>query len=686
MRSVARMFDDDRHGATGQAELAGLLRPSASLIGTAGADRLVGTADADRIDGLAGDDQLVGKGGDDQLHGNRGGDTLHGNKGDDRLWGDRGADELFGGRGDDELSGQRGSDELRGGGGRDVLDGGLGADLLQGGSGADVFRFSALDGLVDEILDFDLSAGDQLDLSLDDPNASIDAFVQLRLEPRGTIVAVDPSGGGDHVDAALVVGVDLTTPLEALTDPIPQPITPGAIAVELVDVAQAPPTDSTSGVATGINYLFHADDGSGRLFLADTRGQISIIRDGQLLDEPFLDVAAVLGTDFLGSLGPEGLRTFAFHPDFDDPSASGFNKLYTAMEQTAASSAAHPDTPILAAPGPLRHYDVITEWTVDPTNPDRVDPDSAREVLRIEQPGVNHNIGRIAFNPNAAPGDPDHGLLYLPIGDGGAAGERDVLGQGQDPSTPLGTILRIDPLQDGASPYSVPADNPFVGDSSVLPEVWAYGFRHPQRLSWDTEGDGVMLIADIGENQVEEINLGIAGANYGWNAREGTFVFDQESGTTLFELPPYDASFDLTYPVAQYDHDDGDAITGGFVYRGDDVPALIGKYVFGDIVNGRVFYVDVDDLEPGRQAEIEELTLLRDGEPVTLLELVGAERADLRFGQGEDGEIYLTTKQDGMVRALAPAEGLAPAAASDTGPALTLDALLTPEQTDLGAA
>ena len=161
-----------------------------------------------------------------------------------------------------------------------------------------------------------------------------------------------------------------------------------------------------------------------------------------------------------------------------------------------------------------------------------------------------------------------------------------------------------------------------------------------------------MLIADIGQANIEEINVGAAGANYGWSEREGTFVVDHDDEDEFHALPPDDALQGFTYPVAQYDHDEGDAIVGGFVYRGELVPDLYGKYIFGDLVRGRIFYVDVDDLVPGRQATINELTLLRNGVEITLLALLGDDyRADLRFGLDEDGEIYVLTKRDGMIRA-----------------------------------
>ncbi|HET6521041.1 MAG TPA: PQQ-dependent sugar dehydrogenase, partial [Geminicoccaceae bacterium] len=228
-----------------------------------------------------------------------------------------------------------------------------------------------------------------------------------------------------------------------------------------------------------------------------------------------------------------------------------------------------------------------------------------------------------------------------------------------------GSIIRIDPLQDGDQPYTVPGDNPFVGEAGVLPEIWAYGLRHPQYFAWDTGGDGKMIIGEIGENQVEQLELGVAGANYGWGEREGTFVIDRDNHEIIYELPPWDELRGFTYPVLQYDHDEGDAIATGYVYRGDSIPQLQGKYIFGDLSNGRIFYVDIDDLVAGQTVtEFNELRLRYNGVERSLTDIIGqrlgtpTERAELRFGQDEDGEVYILSKWDGMVRKLVPAESL----------------------------
>ena len=175
----------------------------------------------------------------------------------------------------------------------------------------------------------------------------------------------------------------------------------------------------------------------------------------------------------------------------------------------------------------MSHESVIREWTADDPQAN-VFSGTSREVFRIGQFAPNHNIGTIAFNPTAEPGSAEYGLLYASLGDAGAA--HDPRDYGQSLSEPHGAIIRIDPLAgDGTRGYGVPADNPFVGQAGVAPEIWAYGLRHAQQFSWDT--DGRMFMGDIGQNSVEEVNLGIRGANYGWRLREGMFA-------TGFTVPP----------------------------------------------------------------------------------------------------------------------------------------------------
>jgi len=251
-------------------------------------------------------------------------------------------------------------------------------------------------------------------------------------------------------------------------------------------------------------------------------------------------------------------------------------------------------------------------------------------------------------------GDADYEMLYVCLGDGSSS--LYLLDENmQSTHSFLGTIFRLNPSGNNSAngQYGIPTDNPFLNstDPDVLKEIYAYGFRNPHRISWDTEGDHLMLEGDIGEKNIEELNLILPGKNYGWNEREGTFLFNNTLGQDfVFELPSNDLINDYTYPVAMYDHDEGLAIVGGYVYRGDQFPELYGQYLFGDIVNGRIFHVPVDSLELGKSAKISSV-IVRDqnGSITSILNEVDDNRADLRFGTDRAGEIYILTKGDGRI-------------------------------------
>jgi glucose/arabinose dehydrogenase len=463
----------------------------------------------------------------------------------------------------------------------------------------------------------------------------------------------------------------LWTGADARADgPLPERIPLGTAAVELVDFVQVPPSSGIRPRAR-INGLTHAGDGSGRLFVNDMRGRIWLIQDGAIRAEPFLDAAAALGGALDTRPVQRGLVGFAFHPDYAKSGAPGWGRLYTTTSETPGSAA-----PDFAHPlDRVDHLGVLSEWSVDPADPDRVDPRSRRVLLRTAQPSGDHTLSQIGFDPFVDEAHPDYGMLYLALGDGGGYDPR--LGQpvdpervAQDTSNPFGAILRIDPL--GASTpdhptngaYGIPEDNPFAGRTDAAEEIWAYGLRNPHRFAWDPGGRGHLFISDIGQSQIEEIDLGARGANYGWSEREGTTVLDPFDPTRFLPLPPGDASLDLRYPVAQYDHDEGFAIVGGFVLRGGLVPSLEGRYLFGDN-NGRLFHAAVAELTRralpslrvgrvlARRAPIEELRIFHRGVETSLLEILNEpRRADVRFGTDEQGRLYVLTKRDGMVRAL----------------------------------
>lgn len=401
-------------------------------------------------------------------------------------------------------------------------------------------------------------------------------------------------------------------------------------------------------------------DGMGRRFVADQNGIVYQIHDDDSIST-FLDLRPV--TSLVLNAGQQGLNSIAFHPDYHTPGAPGEGKFYTTSSQSTASGT--PDYPVPDG-APETHHGVLHEWSVS-ADPDAIDPASLREVLRIGEPYSDHNLAQIAFNPNAGIGHPDEGLLFIAVADGGnVCCPRPTVDPhlvGQDLSHPLGSILRIDPLlPSGGGAYESPADNPFAGDGApqTLAEIWAYGLRNPHRFAWDTGGAQRMYISDIGQANIEEINVGEGGANFGWSEREGTFRVVHDNELDVFDLPPDDASYGYRYPVIQYDHDETDrAISGGYVVRAS-ASQLEGHYIFGDLATGRVFHASAQSLDGTGQAAFFALRLIDadDGQEKSLRVMIGngteAPRADLRFGRDDDGTIYLLTKRDGTVRRFAP--------------------------------
>ncbi len=403
----------------------------------------------------------------------------------------------------------------------------------------------------------------------------------------------------------------------------PTPIPKGPVRVQLTQVA--------SGL-TAPGGLVSPGDGSGRLFIVQQTGKVLILKNRTVATTPFLDVGSRLV-----SLNPgydeRGLLGFAFHSDFNSSSAPGFHKVYTYTSEPV-SGAADFTVPKSTA---FDHQSVIAEWRVSTGNSDVIDPATRREVMRIDEPQSNHNGGQLAFRPA------DH-YLYISLGDGGASNDvgdgHSASGNAQDLSTVLGKILRIDPLDPALTSgsadfisangkYRVPLSNPFVGivgPQLVVDEIYALGLRNPYRFSFDASSDQ-FVIGDVGQANIEEIDLGAPGKNYGWNKREGSYVFNPGTGAISPDLTP-DPS--LTEPVAEYSHTDGTAVIGGFIYRGALLPALSGKYVFGDLAlngNGRLFYTDLVD------GAIRELLLGAQDTPLGLF-LKG-------FGQDANGELYV---------------------------------------------
>lgn len=337
-----------------------------------------------------------------------------------------------------------------------------------------------------------------------------------------------------------------------------------------------------SEIASGFNrplYVTHANDGGGRLFVVEQTGMIWIIKDGLRAQYPFLDISGLISASADLPYSEQGLLGLAFHPDY---AANG----YFFVNYTDRSGAT-----------------VVARYQVSLSNPDIADAGSGGIIFQLGQPYANHNGGHIDFGAD--------GYLYISLGDGGSA--NDPLGAGQNRRLLLGSILRID--VDGASPYAIPPDNPFVGDDSALDEIWAYGLRNVWRFSFD-RATGDMYLADVGQNLLEEVNFQPAdssgGENYGWNVWEGTRRF--AGGSARDHVPP----------VFEYPHSLGCSITGGYVYRGGAIPQLEAAYLFGDYCSGRVWAL-YRDPDLNWRAE----------------ELANTGWAISSFGEDEAGEIYV---------------------------------------------
>ncbi|MEZ4827079.1 MAG: PQQ-dependent sugar dehydrogenase [Bacteroidia bacterium] len=424
----------------------------------------------------------------------------------------------------------------------------------------------------------------------------------------------------------------------ALKNPVPTPIVSSGITLSAEYFARVPATAELPPVAR-INKMAPMP-GTDRLLIHDLRGKlyeitgdtVSLYMDFPKLREKFIDKPG-LGT---------GLGSFAFHPDF---LSNGL--FYTTHTEPAGTSPA--DFDYEDSIGVTLQW-VLTEWTQKDPAATRFSG-QGRELMRVDMVTGIHGFQDLNFNPLAVRGSAEYGILYLGIGDGGATGEGyDFICH--DRKRIWGSVIRINPAGNNSrnGKYGVPPDNPFVAekDSEVVKEIFVYGFRNPHRTSWDPL-TRKMLITDIGQSSIEEINLAVPGGDFGWNTREGTFALNPEKIDSVYSLPADDNRDSYVYPVAQFDHSEGRAISGGYVYRGENIPVLRGKYIFGDVVSGRLMMTDADALHQGNQAEIKELSFEAEGKKQNLEELTGNKRVDLRFGQDNKGELYIFTKADGRI-------------------------------------
>ncbi len=422
---------------------------------------------------------------------------------------------------------------------------------------------------------------------------------------------------------------------ESLEDPIPDKIQHSGLTVELEEVFQVP-FSNDQNPRTRITKM-EPHPNSGDMFMLDLNGKLYQIQDESPVE--YMDMAELM-PKFIREPGlATGFGSYAFHPDFDK---NGL--LYTGHTEPAGSA---PADFSFSDTIDVRLQWVVSEWrTSDPT---AIPFDGEqRELFRMDMVYQFHGIQNLAFNPNSSPGDPDYGLLYIGIGDGSAV-EFGYPELAVSPGQPWGSIFRIDPEGNNSKngKYGIPKDNPFVDQQNVVQEVYAHGFRNPHRFIWTD--DNKMIVSNIGHHHIESVYVVEPGLDFGWPYREGAFEIKPTVHMSHVFTLPEEEDPEVTYPAIQYDHDEGNAVCGGYVYQRDEIPGLKGKYIFGDIVKGRLFMVPEEDLENNNSAEILEFGIALKGEKTTLLDMVGSERADLRFGTDSQGNVYLFSKIDGKV-------------------------------------
>ena len=360
---------------------------------------------------------------------------------------------------------------------------------------------------------------------------------------------------------------------------------PGNAAIRLQEVA--------SGLDFPV-FLTAPPGDNARLFIVEKTGKIRIVKNGSLLPAPFLDLSGKVSGG-----GEQGLLGLAFHPDY-----AGNGRFVVNYTNQGG------DTRVAV-------YHVSAD-------PDVADPASEQVILAVDQPFSNHNGGMVVFGPD--------GKLYIGMGDGGSGG--DPQGNGQNRAALLGKLLRLE--VSGAGAASVPADNPFVGQAGMRPEIWSYGMRNPWRFSFDRVSHD-LYIGDVGQNAHEEIDVSTQstgfgkGLNFGWNQMEGAACYSPGNGC--------DRS-GLVLPVVDYSHSQGCSVTGGYVYRGSAVPALAGLYFYADYCEG---WVKSFRLSGGSASEQTDWSALRPGGQIT------------SFGEDARGELYLMTSGGKVLRIVASA-------------------------------
>ncbi len=362
-------------------------------------------------------------------------------------------------------------------------------------------------------------------------------FIRVPTPSGEATVSIRPTFTAIAATTAISATLSVTTPTETPTA-TPTPAT--------VSQLPDPAGYSWQAIVEGLSLpvgMVNAGDGSGRLFIIEQAGLILVLKDGTILPTPFLDLTSVVNC-----CGERGLLGLVFHPRYVE---NGY--FYVDYTEKVGTQL----------------FTIVARYKVSGNDPNLADSASEERILQIEQPFLNHKGGQLAFGPD--------GYLYIGMGDGGSEG--DPLGNGQSLQTLLGKILRID--VDNGDPYAVPSDNPFVNGGG-LREIWAYGLRNPWRFSFD-KLTGDLYIGDVGQDAWEEIDYlpvgSPGGANFGWSYYEGDHPYRGS--------PP--SGMNLVMPVAEYSHTLGNAVIGGYVYRGYSLPAWQGVYIYGDYGSGLVW-------------------------------------------------------------------------------------------------
>lgn len=506
---------------------------------------------------------------------------------------------------------------------------------------------------------------------------------------------------------------------------------PPQITLEIKDYLTLPMSGAVDGSGEAaylarVNRMAEEPGGTGRYFILDMAGPLYIFDKNTRKVTKYLDFNGRQGHSGLfhrlrPDLFSQGFVGFQFDPDYVHN-----GKFYTAhVENPADAGSAMPDnanfpglnlsgytvTPAISAPGrlPAAREDVLIEWT-DTNISNTTFEGSAREILRLQLNRNSHPLDDMIFNPTARRGDPDWRVMYVSCGDGAS-------GEAPDPKTRLnpqrldamiGKILRIIPdlnehtvsssVSDNGR-YRIPSDNPFVNTPGARKEIWAYGLRNPHRLSWDVDpgdpSDHHLIANVVGLSTWETVIIVHKGANYGYSLREGNQQLHADNSLT--PIPAVDkipVQIDETrtegmvtpfYPVIEYGHvpGGGDAVSNGYVYRGKKFPALQGKYIFGDITTGHIWWADFKEMlavdaarNPNQMARIHEVSILWDQPgggkelyptmfPITLAgyhargatspdlpgrATVSGGRSDIRFAMDSSGNLFIMSKSDGMIR------------------------------------